>query len=639
MAHRDYYEVLGVEKNASEEEIKKAYRKLALKHHPDKNPGDKSAEEKFKELGHAYEVLSDPQKRAAYDRFGPAAFDPRARAGAGTWGGGSFHDPFEIFREVFGGSGESIFETFFGTDRDDPTKPQRGEDLRYDMELSLEEAAAGCEREIALSRLEHCEACSGTGAEPGSKLKTCATCGGHGQVVVARGFISIRQACPRCEGAGRVMEKPCRSCQGSGLRESPGKVKIRVPPGVDTGTRLRSTGNGEAGRRGGRRGDLYVFLHVRPHEVFQREGDDLLCELPISFVQAALGSDVDVPTLNGKAQIKVPAGTQSGVVFRLKGRGMPSLQNHGSGICMFASTSRCPPGSIRSSGPSSRSSPPCAARTRIPWPRVSSKRRRSSSEWNEKPPAGMHRFYLPPGRSPSIGLTLEDREAHHAIHVLRLGRGQRVSLLDGAGQDWLCEVAGVERDRVRLRVVERRQAPPWPHQITLLQAVPKGRLFEDIIQKATELGVHRIVPLLSGRVVMHLDVEGVRTRTDRWRQAAVEAIKQCGNAWLPRLEPPVTPEAFLGRKEPFDLAVIASLADAPRHLRTHIEAFRQRCQRAPFSICVWVGPEGDFTPAELEMARTAGVQPISLGRLVLRCETAAIYCLSVLNHELTAPSG
>jgi 16S rRNA (uracil1498-N3)-methyltransferase len=250
----------------------------------------------------------------------------------------------------------------------------------------------------------------------------------------------------------------------------------------------------------------------------------------------------------------------------------------------------------------------------------------------------MHRFYLPPGRSQTGGLTLEGREAHHAVHVLRLGRGARVSLLDGAGHDWLCEVAGVGHDRLELQVVERRQAPPWPHQITLLQAIPKGRLFEDIIQKATELGVHRIVPLLAGRVVTHLDGGVALARTAKWQQAAVEAIKQCGNAWLPRIEPPVTPEAFLGRKEPFDLAVIASLADAPCHLRTHIDAFRQRYQRAPSSIGVWVGPEGDFTPAELDLARSAGVLPISLGRLVLRCETAAIYCLSVLNHELTAPS-
>jgi molecular chaperone DnaJ len=326
MAKRDYYEVLGVDRHAAEEEIKKAYRKLAIKHHPDKNPGDKAAEEKFKEIGEAYDVLADPQKRAAYDRFGHAAFDARTRAGAG-----GFHDPFEIFREVFGGSGESIFESFFGMEREDPTRPQKGEDLRYDMELSLEEAARGCEREVTLHRLEACKSCSGSGAEEGAKLRTCSTCGGHGQVVVARGFISIRQACPRCEGAGRVIDKPCRSCQGSGLREQPAKVKIRIPPGVDTGTRLRSVGNGEAGKRGGPHGDLYVFLRVKPHEIFQREGDDLLCEVPISFIQAALGAEIDVPTLNGKAQIRVPAGTQNGTLFRLKGRGLANLQGYDAG--------------------------------------------------------------------------------------------------------------------------------------------------------------------------------------------------------------------------------------------------------------------------------------------------------------------
>jgi molecular chaperone DnaJ len=331
MAKRDYYELLGVDRGASEEEIKKAYRKLAVKHHPDKNPGDKAAEEKFKEIGEAYEVLCDAQKRAAYDRYGHAAFGAGSRAGTGGWTGVGFHDPFEIFREVFGGSGESIFESFFGVEREDPTRPQRGEDLRYDIEITLEEAARGCEREISLRRLEACQACSGSGAEEGGKLKTCATCGGHGQVVVARGFISIRQACPRCEGAGRVVDKPCRTCRGTGLHEQPAKVRIRVPHGVDTGTRLRSPGNGEAGRRGGPRGDLYVFLRVKPHEIFHREGDDLGCEVPISFVQAALGADIDVPTLTGKAQIDIAPGTQNGTLFRLKGRGMPNLHGHGSG--------------------------------------------------------------------------------------------------------------------------------------------------------------------------------------------------------------------------------------------------------------------------------------------------------------------
>lgn len=333
MAKRDYYEVLGVDRNAGEEEIKKAYRKLALKHHPDKNPGDKHAEEKFKELGEAYEVLSDPQKRAAYDQYGHAAFDPRTRAGPGAWGAtggfGGFHDPFDIFREVFGGSG--IFESIFGFEREDPSQPQRGEDLRYDLEISLEEAARGCEKEIAVNRADRCDLCNGSGAEPGSKLRSCTTCGGRGEVVVSRSFISIRQTCPKCGGAGRVIEKPCRACRATGLREFPAKVRLRIPPGVGNGTRLRSPGNGDGGRKGGPNGDLYVVLHVRPHDIFRREGDDLLCEVPISFAQAALGDEIGVPTLEGRAQIRIPPGTQTGTVFRLKGKGIRNIQGYGQG--------------------------------------------------------------------------------------------------------------------------------------------------------------------------------------------------------------------------------------------------------------------------------------------------------------------
>lgn len=327
MAKRDYYEVLGIGKTASDEEVKKAYRKLAVKYHPDKNPGDKAAEEKFKELGEAYEALSDAQKRAAYDQYGHAAFDPRARAGAA--GGGRFHDPFEIFREVFGGG--SIFDDLFGGDRSDPTGPQRGADLRYDLEISFEEAALGCEKEVSLKKLDVCETCRGTGAETGSSTKTCATCGGRGQVVMSRGIFSIAQTCPRCEGAGRVIEKPCRTCRGSGRREKSSKILIRIPPGVDTGARLRSAGNGESGLRGGAPGNLYVILHVRPHEIFEREGDDLICDVPIQFVQAALGAEIEVPTLSGRAFIRIPAGTQSGTVFRLKERGIRNVQGYGVG--------------------------------------------------------------------------------------------------------------------------------------------------------------------------------------------------------------------------------------------------------------------------------------------------------------------
>jgi molecular chaperone DnaJ len=333
MAKRDYYEILNVERNASEEDIKKSYRKLALKYHPDKNPGDKAAEEKFKELGEAYEALSDPQKRAAYDQYGHAAFDARTRGFGGSRGrGGGFHDPFEIFREVFGAGGTgTIFDDLFGAERHDPTGPQRGSDLRYDMEISFEEAVLGCEKEVTLNKPDVCDACHGTGAEPGSTTRTCPACGGRGQVVTSRSIFSIASTCPRCEGAGRVVEKPCRHCRGAGRQQNTSKVKLKIPPGVDTGTRLRSNGNGEGGLRGGPNGDLYVVLHVRPHELFQRDGDDLICELPISFVQAALGAEIEVPTLTGKAQIKIPTGTQPGTTFRLKGKGARNLQGYGYG--------------------------------------------------------------------------------------------------------------------------------------------------------------------------------------------------------------------------------------------------------------------------------------------------------------------
>jgi molecular chaperone DnaJ len=326
MAKRDYYEVLGVTRQASEEEIKKSYRKLALKFHPDRNPGDKAAEEAFKELGEAYEILSDPQQRAAYDQYGHAAFDPRMRAGRG----GGFHDPFELFREVFGGGG-SIFDELFGGGRIDPTAPQRGSDLRYDLEIAFEEAAHGTEKEITFTKLDECDVCHGSGQEAGSKVKTCQQCGGRGQVVTARGFFSIAQTCPRCNGAGRVIERPCKACQGAGRREKRSKVKIKIPAGVDTGTRLRVPQGGEAGARGGPAGDLAVVLHVRSHEIFERQGDDLFCEVPISFVQAALGAEIQVPTLSGKAELKVPPGTQPASVFTIKGKGVKNLQGYGHG--------------------------------------------------------------------------------------------------------------------------------------------------------------------------------------------------------------------------------------------------------------------------------------------------------------------
>lgn len=326
MAKRDYYEVLGVKRDADAEEVKKAYRKLAVKYHPDKNPGDKAAEENFKELGEAYEALSDPQKRAAYDQFGHAAFDPRQRAGRGG-GGAGFHDPSDIFREVFG---SGIFESFFGGGGD-PSQAHRGEDLRYDLELTLEEAAHGCEKEISVTKADACDVCGGAGMERGSKIQTCPTCGGRGQVLVSRTIFSIAQTCPHCKGGGKIIEKPCKACGGEGKRNRSSKIKLRIPAGVDTGSRLRSTGNGEAGFRGGPPGDLYVMLHIKAHEIFQRDGDDLLCEVPVSFVQAALGAEIEVPTLENKATIKIPAGTQPATTFRVKSRGMKNLQGYGHG--------------------------------------------------------------------------------------------------------------------------------------------------------------------------------------------------------------------------------------------------------------------------------------------------------------------
>lgn len=335
MAKRDYYEVLGVSKTATEEEIKKAYRKLALKYHPDQNAGDKGAEEKFKEVGEAYEVLSDAQKRAAYDQYGHAAFDPRARAGGGRGGSpfGGFHDPADLFREVFGGGGaESIFESFFGERRRDPSGAAQGEDLLYELEIDFEEAALGCEKEINITRSEPCETCSGSGAEAGSGRKACPTCGGRGEVEqVVVGFMRVRQGCPRCNGSGRIIEKPCRSCRGNGVVKRPSNIPVRIPAGVDHGTKLRLGGKGEAGLRGGPPGDLYVVLRVRAHDIFQREGDDLLCEVPISFVQAALGAEIEVPTLVGASHIRIPPGTQSGTVFRLKGKGVRNVQGYGFG--------------------------------------------------------------------------------------------------------------------------------------------------------------------------------------------------------------------------------------------------------------------------------------------------------------------
>ncbi|PYK41543.1 MAG: molecular chaperone DnaJ [Verrucomicrobia bacterium] len=324
---RDYYEVLGVGSNASEEEVKRAYRKLAVKFHPDKNPDDPHAEEKFKELGEAYDVLMDPDKRAAYDRFGHAAFAQGAGVGRG------FHDPFEIFREVFGGGGfgGGIFETFFGGTGARSEDRQRGSDLRYDMQIELEEAAFGVEKEIEIEKLDTCAKCHGSGSEQGSRTIRCPTCDGRGQVISSRGFFHVSQTCPRCHGASEIIEKPCPKCHGEGRVEKPSRVKLKIPAGIREGARLRSSHNGEAGVRGAPPGDLYVVIHIKEHKIFQREGDNLYCEVPIPFTTAALGSEVPVPTLEGKAHLKLPAGTQSGQVFRLRGKGIINVNGRDRG--------------------------------------------------------------------------------------------------------------------------------------------------------------------------------------------------------------------------------------------------------------------------------------------------------------------
>lgn len=323
MDKRDYYEVLGVSRNATSDEIKKAYRKLARKYHPDANPGDKDAEAKFKEISEAYVVLSDPEKRAGYDRFGHAGADGQGFGG------------FEGFGD-FGGLGD-IFEMFFGgggrTRR--RTGPERGQDIRTDMEISLEEAAFGLEREVKVPRVETCGTCGGSGAAAGSKPKTCLACAGTGQVQFTQstpfGRIVQSRTCDRCRGTGQVIEKPCPTCRGAGSVRKTRSIKVKVPPGVDNGSRLRLAGEGEAGTRGGPPGDLYVYIHVKQHKLFRREGDDLICEISLSFVQAALGDEIDVPTLEGKEKLKIPEGTQPGTVFRIRGKGVPHLSGFGRG--------------------------------------------------------------------------------------------------------------------------------------------------------------------------------------------------------------------------------------------------------------------------------------------------------------------
>ena len=334
MAERDYYEVLGISRDASQGDIKKAYRKLAMKHHPDQNPDDPMAEEKFKEIGEAYEVISDEEKRAAYDRYGHAAF----KSGGGG-GRGGFHDPMDIFSQVFGGGGGgSMFDDLFGGGgggggrRRDRSGKKRGSDLRYDLEITLEEAAEGVEKELEIEKYASCVKCSGSGSKSGSAgTITCSTCGGRGVVGQQRGIFIQQATCPDCRGSGQIIADPCEDCGGDGRKQAPERVSIRIPAGVDDGTRLRSTGKGDAGMRGGPAGDLYVFLHLRDHDVFQRDADDLYCEVPLPFSTAALGGELEVPTLTGSATMKVPAGTQGGTTFRLRDRGMPALNGRGKG--------------------------------------------------------------------------------------------------------------------------------------------------------------------------------------------------------------------------------------------------------------------------------------------------------------------
>lgn len=328
MSKADYYEQLGVSRDAESSVIKKAYRKLAIKFHPDKNPDDAAAEDKFKEIGEAYEILSDEDKRAAYDRYGHAAFEGGMGGGGG---GGGFHNASDIFSQVFGGGGG--FEDFFGGGGGrrgggrQRSSRRPGSDLRYDLEISLEDAAAGVEKELEIEKEATCGGCGGKGSKGDSGAKTCTTCGGQGAVTRQAGIFVQQTTCPECRGAGEVIKDPCDECNGQGTSQESSRIKIRIPAGVDSGTRLRSSGNGDAGSRGGQAGDLYVFIHVADHDVFERESENLFCEVPMPFGAAALGGELKVPTLEGQSSIKIPAGTQGGTVFRLRGKGIKDLSS------------------------------------------------------------------------------------------------------------------------------------------------------------------------------------------------------------------------------------------------------------------------------------------------------------------------
>ena len=329
---QDYYQVLGIDRNADDATIKKAYRKLAMKYHPDRNPDDKEAEEKFKELGEAYEVLSDADKRAAYDRMGHDAFKNGGMGGAGGPGGfGGFTDPADLFSQIFGGAFGGFGGMGGGARRKaDPRRP--GSDLRTDLEITLEEAAEGCTKTLEVERLVPCEECNATGSKDGrAGFHTCTTCHGTGVVTRQSGFFVQQSTCPTCRGTGQTISNPCPKCRGEGRVHKDVKISLRVPAGVNTGTKLRSTGNGDAGSNGGETGDLYVFIEVKPHDIFTRDGMNLQCSMPVPFMDAALGGEITVPTLNGPTKLKLPAGTQSNIIFRVPGKGMPSLKGSGRG--------------------------------------------------------------------------------------------------------------------------------------------------------------------------------------------------------------------------------------------------------------------------------------------------------------------
>jgi molecular chaperone DnaJ len=317
---KDYYDILGVPKNASDEDIKKAYRKLAMKHHPDRNQGDaaKVAEEKFKEAKEAYEMLSDENKRAAYDQYGHAGVDPNMRGGPGAEGFGGFAEAFgDIFGDVFGQRGQQR----------GGRQVYRGGDLSYAMEITLEEAANGKEAQIRIPSWDDCNTCHGSGAKPGTKVVTCTTCHGHGVVQMRQGFFSVQQTCPQCKGTGKLIPEPCVTCHGVGKTKNNKTLEVKIPAGIDDGMRIRSTGNGEPGTNGGPPGDLYIEIRLKKHDIFERDGDDLHCAVPISFTTAALGGEIEVPTLAGKAAIDIPEGTQAGKQFRLRGKGIKGVRS------------------------------------------------------------------------------------------------------------------------------------------------------------------------------------------------------------------------------------------------------------------------------------------------------------------------